>query len=409
LVLGTLRWQSHLDFLVEHYARRKLNKLDPEVVIALRLGLYQLRFLSRVPPHAAINESVNLVKERKKQSAAPLVNAVLRSAQRDGQSSFSQTIKDPLVRLSVETAHPAWLLRRWRDRFGEADAREMALASNNAPRTAFRFNTRRQSEEKTRDWLAEHKIEIAASALTPQAFVITSGSLQAQSEAIRSSWLYVQDEASQLIAHLAGGDLKSQIPNLKALDLCAAPGSKTRLLASLLSPDSTVVAGDLYLHRLRTMKELNARLGLYQINLVQLDATQELPFDLESFDVVLLDAPCSGLGTLQRHPEIKWRTTEAKIAELAELQKRLLDNAARQLRAGGLLVYAVCSTEPEEGEQIIEWFRAKNSGFRDMTRERLAELGVDPLPLLTASHGARTFTHRQGAESFFFCVLWKRR
>jgi 16S rRNA (cytosine967-C5)-methyltransferase len=157
------------------------------------------------------------------------------------------------------------------------------------------------------------------------------------------------------------------------------------------------------------MKELNARLGLYQINLVQLDATQELPFDLESFDVVLLDAPCSGLGTLQRHPEIKWRTTEAKIAELAELQKRLLDNAARQLRAGGLLVYAVCSTEPEEGEQIIEWFRAKNSGFRDMTRERLAELGVDPLPLLTASHGARTFTHRQGAESFFFCVLWKRR
>jgi 16S rRNA (cytosine967-C5)-methyltransferase len=212
-----------------------------------------------------------------------------------------------------------------------------------------------------------------------------------------------------LIAHLAGGNLKSQVPNLKVLDFCAAPGSKTGLLASLLSPDSIVVAGDLHLHRLRTMRELNARLGLDQINLVQLDATQESPFEPESFDVVLLDGPCSGLGTLQRHPEIKWRTTEAKIPELAELQKRLLSNAARQLRAGGLLVYSVCSTELEEAEQIIEWFRAENSGFRDMTRERLAELGIDPLLLLTASHGARTFTHRQVTESFFFCVLWKRK
>ncbi|MEP7343249.1 MAG: 16S rRNA (cytosine(967)-C(5))-methyltransferase RsmB [Acidobacteriota bacterium] len=409
LVLGTLRWQLHLDFLIEHFARRKLNKLDPEVVIALRLGLYQLRFLSRVPPHAAINESVNLVKERKKQSAAPLVNAVLRSAQRDSQSSFSQTIKDPLVRLSVETSHPAWLLRRWRERLGEPEAREMALANNASPRAAFRFNRRRQSEEKTRDWLVKHNIEIADSALTPQAFVITSGSLSAQSEAIREGWLYVQDEASQLIAHLAGGNLKPQPSNLKTLDFCAAPGSKTGLLASLLSPDAVVVAGDLYLHRLRTMKELNARLGLDRINLVQLDATKESPFEPESFDLVLLDAPCSGLGTLQRHPEIKWRMTEEKIPELAELQKRLLSNAARQLRAGGLLVYSVCSTEPEEGEQIIEWFRGENSGYRDMTRERLAELGIDPSPLLTATHGARTFTHRQEAESFFFCVLWKRR
>src|SRR5262249_33284163 len=161
-----------------------------------------------------------------------------------------------------------------------------------------------------------------------------------------------------------------------------------------------------HFHRLRTMKELNARLGLDQIKLVQLDATQESPFAPESFDLVLLDAPCSGSGTLQRHPEIKWRMTEDKISELAELQKRLLSNCARQLRAGGLLVYSVCSTEPEEGEQTIEWFRRENPRFRDMTRERLVELGIDPSPLLTASYGARTFTHRQGTESFFFCVLW---
>ena len=285
----------------------------------------------------------------------------------------------------------------------------MALANNAAPRTAFRFNARRQPEEETHSWLAAHGIEFTESALTPHAFVITRGSLSAQSEALQQGWIYPQDEASQLIAHLAGGNLKSQISNLKALDACAAPGSKTGLLASLLSPSAIVVAGDLHFHRLRTMKELNARLGLNQINLIQLDATRESPFAPASFDLVLLDAPCSGLGTLQRHPEIKWRMAESKIPELAELQKRLLDNAARQLRAGGMLVYSVCSTEPEEGEQIIEWFRQENAGFRDMTRERLVELGIDPSPLLTANYGARTFAHRQGTESFFFCVLWKRR
>ncbi|MCI0663436.1 MAG: hypothetical protein L0220_20415, partial [Acidobacteria bacterium] len=128
-----------------------------------------------------------------------------------------------------------------------------------------------------------------------------------------------------------------------------------------------------------------------------------------SFDFVLLDAPCSGLGTLQRHPEIKWRMNVGKINELAELQKRLIANAAEQVRAGGLFTYAVCSTEPEEGEEMISWFRKNHPEFRDMTRERLVELGLDPSPLLTPSFGARTYPHRQGTEGFFFCVMWRRR
>jgi 16S rRNA (cytosine967-C5)-methyltransferase len=408
LVLGVLRWQAQLDFLIEHYARRPLKKLDGEVVITLRLGLYQLRFLSRVPPHAAINESVNLAKERKKESAAPLVNAVLRSAQRDGRADLSKTIKDSLERLSVETSHPAWLLKRWVARFGEAEARDLALANNTAPRTAFRFNARRHSVEETRAWLKEHKIEIRDSPLTPKALTIKGGSLTVQSEPIRKGWVYLQDEASQLIARLAAQSVRENGAS-KVWDVCAAPGSKTSLMASLLPETSLIVGSDLYDHRLRTMKELNARLAVDQIRLVQLDATRDAPFEPESFDLVLLDAPCTGLGTLQRHPEIKWRLTEAKIGELTRLQKRLLANAARQVRPGGLLVYSVCSTEPEEGEDVITWFRNEHTEFRDMTRERLVELGIEPWPLLTPSFGARTFTHGHGTESFFFCVLWKRR
>jgi 16S rRNA (cytosine967-C5)-methyltransferase len=426
LVLGALRWQLQLDFFIERYAQRKLTRLDAEVVIALRLGLYQLKFLSRIPSHAAINESVKLVKQAGKQSAAAFANAVLRAAEREGDFDPGQSIKDPLERLSVETSHPAWLLRRWIERFGQEETRALALANNAAPRTAFRFNPRRAGEDRARAWLAEHKIEIRDSDLTPRAAVIESGSLSAQSEPVHEGWVYLQDEASQLVAHLmadcglriadsppdSAGSSNPQSairnPQLKLLDLCAAPGSKTTLLASLLPANAQIVAADLHLHRLRTMRELSEQLGIGNINSVQLDAARDLPFN-EAFDLLLLDAPCSGLGTLQRHPEIKWRMSEARINLLAALQMKLIENAARHLRAGGLLVYSVCSTEPEEGEEVIAWFRRNHPEFRDLTRERLLELGLDPAPLLTPSFGARTFTHRQGAESFFFCVLWKRR
>lgn len=428
LVLGVLRWQARLDFLIELNARRLISKLDQAVVIALRLGLYQLNYLTRIPPHAAINEAVNLVKEQKKQSAAPFVNAVLRAAQRAGTSDPLSIIKDPLAKLSIETSHPAWLLDRWTTRLGADEARALALSNNEAPRTAFRFNLARNSEAQARPWLAEHNIIFRPSLLTPQAFVIESGSLSAQAEPLRAGWIYLQDESSQLVAHLAAAqahgsnlqspisasDRKSPISNFKLLDLCAAPGSKTTLLGSLLPPDTLHVAADLHLHRLRTMRELCTRLGIDRVRLLQLDATRTLPFAASlaeggQFDLVLLDAPCSGLGTLQRHPEIKWRIAPEKIVELAELQRRLLIHAARQVRPGGLLTYSVCSTEPEEGEEIVAQFRQTHPEFRDVTRERLIELGLDPAPLLTSSFGARTFTHRQGAESFFVCGLWKRK
>jgi 16S rRNA (cytosine967-C5)-methyltransferase len=407
LTLGVLRWQGRLDFLVEQLARRSLSKLDQEVLIALRLGLYQLRFLSRIPPHAAINESVNLVKERRKQSAAPLVNAVLRAAQK--RDDLIQSIKDPLQRLSVETSHPRWLVERWVDRFGEEESRALALTNNTPPRTAFRFMTNRAPEAQTRQWFNDQSLTISDSKLTPGAAIIEGGSITAQSTPIQEGWIYLQDEASQLVAHLAAA-LKSQISNLKFLDLCAPPGGKTTLIVSLLPEPSLIVGGDLHLHRLRLMRELSARFGIDRLNLVQLNAVGELPFALEpSFDLVLVDAPCSGLGTLQRHPEIKWRMSAERIRELANLQRDLIENAQRHVRVGGVLTYSVCSTEPEEGEEVIEGFRRNHPEYRDVTRERLLELGIDPASMLSSSFGARTYPHRQGTEGFFICVLWKRR
>ncbi len=410
LTLGVLRWQAQLDFLIEQFSRRKLTKLDHEVVIALRLGIYQLNFLTRIPPHAAINEAVNLVKLQKKHSAAPMVNAVLRAVQRKGKDEFAKlasTIHDPLEKLSIETSHPSWLLRRWRNRFGEDEARELAIANNHAAATAFRFNARIQSEEQTRDWFAAQEVQLRNSALAPNAAVLEAGRLSVNSDPVQSNWIYLQDEASQLVAHLAAGN-RLPITNYRLLDLCAAPGSKTSLLASLLPEDAWIVAGDLRMHRLQTMRELAARANISNLKLLQLDATKPLPFAADTkFDLVLLDAPCSGLGTLQRHPEIKWRITETKLNELAALQKRLLENAATQVHSGGWLTYSVCATEPEEGEEVIASFRASHPEFCDVTRERLVGIGLEPEAFLTSTFGARTFPQRHGCEGFFVCVLEK--
>jgi 16S rRNA (cytosine967-C5)-methyltransferase len=412
LTLGVLRWQAQLDFFIEHFTKRKLARLDLEVIIALRLGLYQLQFLARIPPHAAINEAVNLVKLHKKFSAAPMVNAVLRAAQRAGKDDLAQLISaipDPLAKLSVETSHPSWLLPRWRNRFGADEARELAIANNHAPPTAFRFNARVQAEAVTRAWLLEHHFNIRPSLLAPHAAVLESGSLSANAEPIQQGWIYLQDEASQLVAHLLANNPQSAIRNPHLLDLCAAPGSKMTLLAALLPAEALLLACDRHWHRLQTLRVLAARSHVAHLHLLQLDATQPLPFAADAkFDLVLLDAPCSGLGTLQRHPEIKWRMTEAKMRELATLQTRLLANAAAQVQPGGLLAYSVCSTEPEEGEEVIAAFRAQHPAFRDVTRERLMELGLDAEALLTATFGARTFPQRQGCEGFFVCVLWRR-
>ena len=413
LVLGVLRWQGKLDFLIERHTRREIDKLDLELVIAMRLGLYQLLFLDRIPAFAAVNESVNLAREYGKEKAVALVNGVLRSAQRELEFNILPSSKSPVQRLSVETSHPIWLVKRWMARFGEDETRKMALANNKVPHVAFRFNPKRKLVEETIAELEMINVKYRPSTLTPEAFVVESGSLSPKARSVKLGWVYVQDESSQLIARLAAKLVADNQP-AKVLDICSAPGSKATLIAAELaqSPStqpSTVVATDLHFHRLRTLNELSQRLGTENIVTVRLNAEQDMPFEPERFDLVLLDAPCSGLGTLQRNPEIKWRVKEDKIIELAELQKRLLVNAAAQVAPGGLLIYSVCSTEPEEGEDIISWFRREHPEYRDMTRERLTELGIDPTPLLTSSFGARTFTHKHGSESFFFCVLWKRR
>lgn len=307
IVLGCLRFQAQLDFLIAHYSGRPAARLDAEVRIALRIGIYQLRYLERIPAHAAIHESVELIKRARKRSAVGFANAVLRKVDR-------QPVAWPSREIAL--SHPAWMLERWETQFGAETATTIALANLRRPDTYVRV----PPGTSTSFDLAPTEI--------PGCFRLLSGD---------ADNLRIQDIGSQSIVPLL--DLA---PGQTFLDLCAAPGNKT---AQALESGVIAIASDFHLSRLAPLKSLG-------IDLVVLDARQPLPFG-RRFDRILLDAPCTGTGTLARNPEIKWRLTSANIDELRQTQILLLRHAMQALAPGGKLVYSTCSLERDENESVV--------------------------------------------------------
>jgi 16S rRNA (cytosine967-C5)-methyltransferase len=397
LALGVLRWQGALDYFIERYSGRPIKRLDPAVLVALRMGLYQLRFLSRIPPSAAVNESVNLVKRARAASAAPMVNAVLRRAARQADEQPGASLDEPLERFAVSTSHPRWLIERWMAAFSEAETRQLALANNQPPPAAFRVNTLRAPVDETIARLESEGLRLRPSKVARGAFVVEDGPAARLAQAADRGAIYIQDEASQLVSWLldpASGE--------RILDLCAAPGSKSSHIAALAGTSSWVMACDVHPHRLATLAATCKRLAIESVAPVALDATRQLPL-LESaplFDRLLIDAPCSGTGTLRRNPEIKWRLTNDDITRLADVQLRLLRRATETLKRGGRLVYSTCSIEREENEAVIHRFLESGAPFRTLAPNAPAEFVTD-------EGFVRTFPHRGGADGFFAAVLEK--
>jgi 16S rRNA (cytosine967-C5)-methyltransferase len=395
IILGVLRWQRALDYFIERYSERSIARLDLGVLIALRVGLYQLRYLSRVPQSAAVNESVNLVKRARVTSAARLVNAVLRKAARQSEEPAGQSISDPLERASVELSHPKWMLERWKTTLGQHETRELALANNTPPRTAFRVNTLRISVKQLLSDLEQEGVKTRESRIAQDAFVVESGQMSALVSAAQRGLIYLQDEASQLVSLLLGPRSGQRV-----LDLCAAPGSKTTHIASLADDKAWILACDRHHHRLTTLLTTCARLGVQSIEAIALDAAGALPLVLNGheFDRVLVDAPCSGTGTLRGNPEIKWRLSIHDLVRLSELQLRLLEQGASAVATGGRIVYSTCSIEPEENEEVVSRFLERVTTFKVIEPNA-------PHGLITGDGYLRTFPHRDGTDGFFAAVL----
>src|ERR1051325_6005532 len=455
LVLGTLRRRLWLHRALEQFAKRPIEKFDLPVTVALRFGLYQLRFLSRMPASAAVNESVELVRAARLASAASFVNAVLRRATREPNYDPSAAVTNEIDKISIETSHPAWLVERWSDQFGREEAAALARANNQPAPLAFRFTARalgnsdraleRIIDELTMAGAELIESKVAAGAwrfipresagtdagksqpesvpasrtdsvwrggtgvppanhaqdaratlkLYPAAQLPPDGNQLAQALA-KEGVIFFQDEASQMVAHVLGAK-----DGLRVLDVCAAPGGKSTLIA-YLAPGAHSVAGDIYEHRVRTVRQLAAQQATKNIHLLVHDATQDLPFSDSAFDRVLVDAPCSGTGTLRHNPEIRWRLKPSDISELATKQRAILRNAAAKLRAGGLIVYSTCSVERDENEAVVNDFLNEHPEF-----QRAAPKA--PATLITTDGYVRTWAHRDDVDGFFVTALQRQR
>jgi 16S rRNA (cytosine967-C5)-methyltransferase len=393
LVLGVLRRQLWLDSLLGRLANRPPEKLDPPVRRVLRLGLYQVRFLTRIPVRAAVNEAVNLAHEERLRSATSFVNAILRRAAREPEFDPAATIADPLERIAVSTSHPLWLVTRWAEAFGIEEAEAFARANNEPAPVSFRTNDARAGGGAIVEELRAAGVSLAPSRVVTGAWRVEGGGSSPLMRRLAAEGaIYMQDEASQLVAHVLGARAGERV-----LDVCAAPGSKATHLAALADDKARVLAGDLYQHRLRLVREAAERQDLKSVVPVVLDAEAGLPFAAETFDRALVDAPCTGTGTLRHNPEIRWRLKPEDIKELAARQRRILCETARAVRVGGRLVYSTCSVEREENEEVVAAFLRERSDFRQVT--------AAPAHSLDGSGAARLWPHRDDSDGFFVAAF----
>ena len=422
ITLGVLRQRALLDFLAERLAKRKAAALDLEVLIALRMGLYQMRYLERVPASAAVNESVELVKRAGKGSAAGLVNAVLRRAAEPG---FAGAPLDSMVppslplaeRLAILHSHPEWLVQRWLARWGEADTIALLESNNRPPSVAgvFHFPESGDSDERS---LRAQGVRILPGRWMRTAFRVEAGVAAGTTE-FRQGRISIRDEASQQVTHFLGVKRGDSV-----LDLCAAPGGKTAELALDTGASGEVVAADISGARLRAMGGQLQRVmqpaQLRRITMTQLDATLPLPF-ARKFRRILVDVPCSGTGTLGRNPEIRWRLTAADLTRLQATQVAMLRSAIGALQDGGRVVYSTCSLEEEENEEVVEavmegvgTVMKERAELRRLSREEMEkELaphlveGARAGELIDEKGAYRTFPPRHGVDGFFAVALEK--
>jgi 16S rRNA (cytosine967-C5)-methyltransferase len=377
LVLGVLRRQMWLDRAIDEFVGAK--KLDLEVRIALRLGLLQLLFLDKVPAHAAVNESVELVVRAKKTSAKALVNAILRRATKE---TPRVEFADEIERISIETSHPRWLIEKWIGEYGIVSAEQLASANNVPPPLAFRRTLKGRDIDLT---------EYRASKLVDGCCFADSFESKLRQQ-VEAGEIYFQDEASQMVAAVV-----EVPPNGTLLDVCAAPGGKTGAVL-LKNADAVVIAGDIHAARVAFLKQNLAKQGVRPQNVVQYNAELALPFADEAFDAVLVDAPCSGTGTIRHNPEIRYYLDSKDFAELQKTQLAILKNASKVVKPGGLLVYSTCSLEREENETVCELFVAECREFKPTAP------GV-PKQFITTENTARTLPHRDGMDGFFIAAF----
>ncbi|MFP6663216.1 MAG: 16S rRNA (cytosine(967)-C(5))-methyltransferase RsmB [Deltaproteobacteria bacterium] len=392
LAYGVQAWRGRLDWTLAPLCKRPLEELDSALREALRLGLLQLLFLDRVPAHAAVSTTVEVIKRRCGRGAGGLINAILRRILREGERALPDAEKDPIAHLAIRFSHPEWIVRRWRDELGEEATLALLAANQEAAATTLRIGGD-TPREAVLEQLASEGIAARAGRFAPRALIL-EGPLAALKGRAHSLDLVAQGEASQLVASLVAAK-----PGERIADLCAAPGGKTLILAEAVGDSGVIFATDRVRGGIRRVSNRGIRCT------ARADAAYP-PLRDADFDAVLVDAPCSGLGTLRGHPEIRWRRTPEDVAALAATQARILEGSAPLVKPGGRLIYATCTLLAEENEAVIRAFRDRHPEFAPLDAAKL--LPPEAAPLADEQGCLRTSPGRDQLDGFFATALIRR-
>ncbi|MFV8827099.1 16S rRNA (cytosine(967)-C(5))-methyltransferase RsmB [Alkalihalobacterium sp. APHAB7] len=402
IVYGTVQRRDTLDFYLEPFIKKGVKKLDDWVRVLLRLSLYQMIYLDRVPDRAIVHEAVTIAKRRGHQGISGMVNGVLRNVRRQELRSFDE-IKDDLTRLAIETSHPLWLVKRLVAQYGFEEARQMCLTNLEPPQVTVRVNKTKASVDEAIELLRQEGIGTIRGYLSNDALIIEKGNVT-HTEAFKNGVITIQDESSMLVARALAPDEEMHV-----LDCCAAPGGKSTHLAEQMNDQGRVTALDLHDHKVKLIQQLSERLQLKSVEGKTMDARlAKDSFEEATFDAILVDAPCSGLGVIRRKPDIKWTKSLKDIEAIQNIQKEILTAVVPLLKPGGRLVYSTCTIDRTENEEMVQWFLENHNDFQlDLSlSERLPQHISEKAKF---EEGSLTILpHHFNTDGFFITAMIKR-
>ncbi|MGO4787928.1 16S rRNA (cytosine(967)-C(5))-methyltransferase RsmB [Paenibacillus sp. 2KB_20] len=403
LIYGTISRLNTLDYFLDKFVNKGVQKLQPWVRALLRISLYQVVYLDRIPDHAVVSEAVNLAKRRGHQGISGMVNGVLRNILRQKESLAIPENMPAAQRISLLHSHPQWLVERWISQYGIETTEAICAANNEPPVVSVRVNTTMISREDMLALMSSHGLDATPSSLSPYGIVVKGAGNMALTDWYRDGMISIQDESSMLVAEAVKPEA-----GMRVLDCCAAPGGKSAHMGELMKDEGSIVANDIHAHKGKLISDQASRLGLDSISIVTGDALDLVDrFEPASFDRILLDAPCSGLGVIRRKPDLKWGKSQEDIHEIAALQLRLLESVSTLLRPGGLLVYSTCTIEPLENEGVVSAFLEGHSEF-DIPKDGLGALSRLGEKSLQRGGGIQILPQHYHSDGFYIARLGRR-